>query len=415
MAGQTGDVPLEGSLPAGRPLKIVPFAQLAALRPWAEEWDRLARGVPFRTWAWQSAWWRHYGAPEPPEKTQARSAGESQLASTRSDSSAALCVLGVFAPEAGLVGLLPLYRQKTWARGRALRFLASGEVCSEYLSVLCEPEWETAVANALAAWLAQANEARPDASGLRWDTLELVAVGEQDQAVARLVAALESLGHAVHRRPGPPCWRIALAGTWDDFLRPLSRNRRRKLRLLERKFVEGRVHAVAIDRREEILPAISCLIDFQRDRRRRLAQATCFDSARFVAFLHDAAIAMYDARRLALLVIEQDGSPLAVELAFRGPDRLYAYQAGINGMRLNESPGHLGTYAMVRHALEHGFEMLDLLRGDEPYKADWEARPHPTLEFRVAACRPAARLRHMLWRTAAAVKGWCRRRHSYAR
>src|SRR5206468_3644821 len=29
----------------------------------AQQWNELARGVPFRTWDWMSTWWRHYGSP----------------------------------------------------------------------------------------------------------------------------------------------------------------------------------------------------------------------------------------------------------------------------------------------------------------------------------------------------------------
>lgn len=322
----------------------------------------------------------------------------------------ALSVLGVFTAEGGLVGLLPLYSQTTWGMGRVLRFLGTGEVCSEYLSILCEPDQELAVADALAAWLAEANHTGNAHREERWDLLELLAVDQDDAAVERLAARLEALGHAVHCRPGPPCWQVALASSWEDFMRPLSRNRRRKFRLLEREFSEGRVRARCIEGQQDVAPAIDRLIEFQRARRRGMGQATCFDSPRFTRFLHEAAAALLASGQLALMVVEKDGSPLAVELAFRGPERLYAYQAGIDGTRLQESPGHLGHYALVRHALDHGLGMLDFLRGNERYKADWEARPHGTREFRVAARRPLARFRHTAWRLGAGAKAWLRRR-----
>ncbi len=412
VCGPAGDV-LEDQGRHGPPLRIVHFDRWESLRPWAEPWDRLARGVPFLSWAWQSAWWQQYGAAQVPAAGVDRIATQPDIGQPAS-SPTALWVLGVFAPDGSLVGLLPLYCQATWGRGRVLRFLGCGEVCSEYLSILCEPGWEAAVAGALAGWLAQANRGRQATGKARWDVLEMSAVDARDTAVARLAAALGALGHAVHRRPGPPCWRVALAPAWEDFLKPLSRNRRRKLRLLEREFTEGRVQTRCIERHEEIGPAIDRLIEFQRARRRQLGQATCFDSPRFTAFLHQAAAALAQSGQLALLVVEKEGSPLAVELAFQGPDRLYAYQAGIDGSRLHDSPGHLGHYALVRYALDHGLGMLDFLRGDEPYKAEWEAEPHLTLEFRVAARSPLARLRHAAWCAGVAAKAWLRRRLRHA-
>ncbi len=415
MTLQTGDAcPAEACSAAG-PLQVVRFHELEALRPWAEQWDRLAQGVPFRTWAWQSAWWRHYGRAERHWPGQASVAAKPRRGAwSFFITSADLWVLGVFEPGGALVGLLPLYRQAKWGLGRVLRFLGSGEVCSEYLSILCEPQWETPVADALAAWLAGAHTAAGKNRRLRWDILELSAVDAQDQAVARLVERLGALGHAVHCRPGPPCWRITLPQTWEAFLAPLSRNRRRKLRQVGRKFAEGHVRARCIQSYEEIAQAIDLLIELQHARRRQLGQATCFDSPCYLGFLHEAALGLWEAGRLALVVVEQEGTPLAVELAFRGPERLYAYQAAISGQRLQDSPGHLGNYALVRHALDHGLSVLDFLRGDEPYKADWQAQPYGTCEFRVAARRASARLRHTVWRAGAAAKAWLRLRRSHA-
>lgn len=413
LLGQGGEVSTNGR-GENPPLNVVRFERWESLQPWAQQWDRLARGVPFRSWAWQSSWWDQYGADEAEAGgKEARVAGGLKVARAARRASA-LSVLGVFATDGGLVGLLPLYRQNTWWLGRVLRFLGSGEVCSEYLSILCEPEWEAAVASALATWLAQANRSQPLDPNARWDLLELSAVDAQDSGVARLAAALEASGHAVHCRPGPPCWRVPLASSWEGFLRPLSRNRRRKFRLLEREFVEGGAQARCVERPEEIAPAVDRLIAFQQARRRQLKQRTCFDSPRFTVFLRESAVALWQSNQLALIVVEKDHRPLAVELTFRGPDRLYAYQAGIDGSRLHESPGHLGTYALVRYALEHGLRILDFLRGDEPYKADWEAQPHPTLEFRVAARGPLARLRHAVWRIAAETKIRVRRKLRHA-
>ena len=40
---------------------------------------------------------------------------------------------------------------------------------------------------------------------------------------------------------------------------------------------------------------------------------------------------------------------------------------------------------------------MDFLRGDEPYKAHWRAKPQPSTDIRIVADRSAARLRHRAW------------------
>ena len=65
---------------------------------------------------------------------------------------------------------------------------------------------------------------------LRWDLLELGAVDAEDATVAALVRPLSASGCTVHRRPGMSCWRIELAGDWDDYLATLGKHMRRNLR-----------------------------------------------------------------------------------------------------------------------------------------------------------------------------------------
>jgi len=41
-------------------MRVTRFDNLDDLSRLAADWDRLAAGNPFRSWAWQSTWWRHY-------------------------------------------------------------------------------------------------------------------------------------------------------------------------------------------------------------------------------------------------------------------------------------------------------------------------------------------------------------------
>ena len=123
------------------------FTALDELAPYVGDWDRLAAGVPFRSWTWLSNWWRNYG---PQTDAEAR---RTQLA-----------VLGVFDDAGTLLGIAPWYIDHSAKHGRVLRSLGSGEVCSEYLGVLCDPAVEEPVLKALAGYLLDnAHNRHPDA------------------------------------------------------------------------------------------------------------------------------------------------------------------------------------------------------------------------------------------------------------
>ena len=134
-------------------MQIIAFSTWDEIVPHAESWDRLAGGVPFRSWAWLSSWWRHYGPPSP------------------GDPGMRLMVLGVLDTSGRLAGIAPWYLKRSTAKGWVLRWLGSGEVCSDYASILCMPEDADRVTEALAAYLTGPN----CAAGARhcWDLLEV--------------------------------------------------------------------------------------------------------------------------------------------------------------------------------------------------------------------------------------------------
>ena len=45
-------------------MRIRLFTSLEQLAQYADDWDRLAAGMPFRGFAWLGNWWRSYG-PQP--------------------------------------------------------------------------------------------------------------------------------------------------------------------------------------------------------------------------------------------------------------------------------------------------------------------------------------------------------------
>ena len=359
--------------------RITTTDQLAALH---ESWNCLAGGVPFRSWQWLSAWWRHYGAGRE------------------------LFVLTVRDANGCLTGLAPWFIEPSVARGRVVRFLGGDEVCSDYLSLLSTLEHEEAVSAALAEWLCAA--ARGDyGPQSRWDLLQLEGVAAGDGPTAKLTECLLDEGAAVYRRSGANCWRIELPLTWDEYLANLSKSHRKQVRRVEKRLLEGgRTTLVTADNRDQLRQGMEILVELHQRRRRSLNESGCFASPRFSAFLHEAAELLLDDGRLRLQWLALDGSPAAVEFHLTSGGTTYAYQAGVDPERLDEEPGRLFNTAVLKQAIERGERGFDFLRGDEPYKAHWRAAPRPSVELRIVPPRSSARLRHGVWLAGDAMKTW---------
>jgi CelD/BcsL family acetyltransferase involved in cellulose biosynthesis len=348
----------------------------------ARQWNYLSRGVPFRSFEWLNAWWRHYAAPYE------------------------LYVLTVHDFGGVLVGTAPLLLEHCGARGRVLQLLGSGEVCSDYLSVLSTPEHEEQVVAAVARWLSDVshpNGAGPHENG--WDLIELSGVDACDSAVAKLVEHMVEEGHTVHRQAGMNCWRIELPATWDEYLSALSKSHRKQVRRVERNLLDtGRAVLRTADSSESLAQGMQILVDLHQRRRRSLRQAGCFASQRFSAFLHEVAERFLHGERLQLHWIELDGQPVAAEFQLAGGDVTYAYQAGVDPDFLIEEPGRLIQIATLKKAIEDGQRGFDFLRGDEPYKAHWRAQSRPSIELRIVPNRTAAQIRHGIWRAGDTMK-----------
>src|SRR5688572_2309945 len=169
----------------------------------ADDWNRLSGGVPFRSFEWLVTWWRHF-----------------QPAMTAAGRQVELYTLQVTDGNE-LIGLAPWYVDRSRAAGSIVRFLGSGEVCSDYLSVLCRPDRRTVVAEKVAAWLTQ-NRSATGATDDHWDVLEWSNVDAVDEMSDVLGDQLRQRGAEVFTSSAVNTWRIELPETVEEYLNLLS-------------------------------------------------------------------------------------------------------------------------------------------------------------------------------------------------
>lgn len=370
-----------------------------ALAGLGSEWNSLTDGVPFRSWEWLATWWRHYGATEGDPRRPHE-----------------LYILGVYDHANVLVGIAPWYVDNTRSHSRIVRFLGSGEVCSEYLTVLCRSQCRERVAAILAAWLVSRSTcAKTCDPADRWDILEWTSIDVRDPMMLELTERLVRGGALVRTRPGAPCWRIELPGSWEEYLSRLSRSHRKQILQLERRiFASGRAVSQMISDPEDLREALRLLTDLNQRRARQLGTPCCFESQRYLSFHAEVAALLLQAGQLRFQWLQLDSHRIACEYQLAGNGEMYAYQGGFAPEFLPNQPGRLSTIVALREAIEGGFRGYDLLRGDEAYKAHWRARPQATLDLRIWPGAPVDRLRRAATITADEVRRQLRRWRRFA-
>ena len=348
------------------------------LQPYRQQWDELARDCIFRSWAWQTTWWQHY-----------------------SDSHR-LCVLLVLDEDANcrtlatcsdtddddqhLIAIFPGYLESNFVRGRTLRLLGDGEVCSDHLDLLAAPTDTTRAAKAVAKYLYDHTD--------DWDTTNFTAVGANSTGLAQLSDKLHDLGCQTIHEPNESCWSIPLPDDWDGFLALQSKSHRKQLRQLERRILDTEQavwHLVKTPTDFEI--AWPILTDLHQRRRISLGQPGCFASQRWANFHRDIAGQMLADGKLRLSWLELAGQPVAAEYHFASQRTTWAYQGGVDPDRIDQQPGRLSMIRTFQHAIAEGHQQFDLLRGDEPYKAHWRAEPKKTFDIQIVSPRSVAVLR----------------------
>lgn len=375
--------------------KVTNFEEL---QPYQADWDRWASDLPFQCWTWVSTWWKHYGTDvRDTESNRAKRrlavylvfGGQKECNGNETPRSSCICREGP-TPEGTLLGILPLYVESTSTLGTVLRFLGDGEVCSEYLRVLCEPQDVDRVTREFADYLVE--------HAHKWDLLKLETVCKSRTNLGRLVDNLEIRGCHLSERREDSCWTISLPDTWDEFLTTQSKSHRKQLRRLESRTLqspEAQWHPVS--RVNEFDQAWEYLIELHQLRRESLAEPGCFASPAWANFHREVSERLLAEGKLRLSYLTLNSKPVAAEYHLAGGRTIYAYQGGFDPECSDREPGRLSMIVCIQQAIAQGCDRFDLLRGDEPYKPHWRAAPQPTSSIEVVSPRLWALCRHQSW------------------
>ena len=344
------------------------------LKPYQQEWDRLAGDNLFLSWAWLSTWWNYY------------------------KSSNRLHVLLFFNQESDsivsddasmankLVGVLPTYIETSVTQGKVVRLLGDGEICTDHLDVIADKQDLKRIASATAQYFVVRAEL--------WDSTAFNAVGEDCEGLNLLGREFQKLGCQVSNQANVNRWSIPLPKDWESFLGMLSKSHRKKLRRLGRNVLEtDRAKWHRVETVEQFETAWPILIDLHQRRRVSLGERGCFASMRWASFHTDMARQLLHRGQLRLSWLELDGTPVAAEYQLSNGDTTFAYQGGLDPDRLDEQPGRLSLFRCIEQAIQDGQTNFDLMRGDEEYKLKFRAQPVSTFDIRAVSPKVSAVLR----------------------
>lgn len=259
-----------------------------------------------------------------------------------------------------LVGGLALQEER-WLGVPRLRVVGAGALCPDHLDTVALPGREEDVLAALASWLC-----RP---GSRVLDLEGVAGG------SRLAAALP--GRVYREVIAVAPW-ASLAADPTDWLRTRPRSFRATLRKATRRLEQEAV-AHRMLRGNSVDAALGTL--------GRLHRAQWGERSKFLAaYQRFAAASRAGAARGEVVFHELVAGEevVAAVSCFEFAGRLSLYQSGRLSAHRWRNAATVLLATVIQDACRRGFSEVDLLRGDEPYKANFASAARELLRLRAA-------------------------------
>jgi len=328
-----------------------------------EEWmDLLAHSSSdciFLTWEWLHTWWKH-------------------LADTRK-----LHIL-VIRNGADLIAIAPLASPSTtWTRlahVRALEFLGTGSVGSDYLDIVARRGKEAEALDILVDYFLREK--------FMLDLKQLV----NGSLVLQLAARLQQHHWTRSETRTNVCPFIDLAGyTWKSFqagLGPKHRyNFHRRVKNLYRDFDAG---FECIESEDHRSAALATLVTLHNKRMQERGGSDGLHSSELVGFHEEFTRLSLAEGWLRLFVLRLNGENAAALYGFMYGKKFYFYQSGFDPRYSPYSVGLVTMGMAIEAAIRDGAEEFDLLHGDETYKSLWAKERRDLVRMELYPPTPAA-------------------------
>lgn len=308
----------------------------------ADEWNQLLKesitDVPFLRHEYLSAWWQYRGGGE------------------WTDSE--LFILLARDSRAELVGVLPMFIAKNKSGSPALMLLGSIEI-SDFLDVLVRPNDLDEFMDAALGFLF----AMEDSDWLCLDWYNLL---DDSPTLGVLEALAPKHNLQFHQENIQPSPYIPLPDNFDEYLESIekrySRELIRKMRNAAGYFIPIKWYVVEDE--ESLDEELDHLFGLMK----MTPNKDVFLTAEMETQMRAIAQAAFSNGWLRLSLLQVGREKAAAMISFDYNNRIWAYNMG-KSPKFNEiSPGIVQSGYVIMDAIEHGKEVLDLMRGGEEYK-----------------------------------------------
>ena len=255
-----------------------------------------------------------------------------------------------------LVGIAPLFIAGYDGR-KAVLLLGSIEI-SDYLDLIVREADLPRFLSGLMDFLASSHAGA-------WSAMDWYNLPDSSPTLAALKADSERRGWNYHEEVYRPTPRIALNGSFEEYLSRVEKKQRHEIRRKMRRADEsGRVKFAVVDPKADIEPELESFFHLMVQ-----------DPGK-ANFLHDvmrdqmsqSIRAAHEYGYLWLAFLEVDGVRAAASLNFDYKNKLWGYNSGVSRDHMEFSPGWVLLGHVIQWCCENGRAEFDFMRGDEEYK-----------------------------------------------
>lgn len=318
-----------------------------ALEPtWRQLFDRNREHSVFLCWEWMSNWWGHFGGSREFRVLCAFEEGAPRF-------------IAPFQVETGRIFGRPYL--SIWSC-----LGANSVACSDHLGFLRDPSVDEADCGHLMdeIWSCGGDRA----------VFRLTDLQAEDSVLAGILAWGQAKGLCIAAAPDTLCPLRELPPSWDEFMARLSGNFRGQIRKSWRQ-VQARFHVEQISEPEPLRLAMRELVRLNAQRMAETGRHSSLTTPPMVSFLESVAVAMTAAGKGWFDVIRHESGLVGAAFHLVEGSTVYYYQGGFDPQYASYRPSTVLFAQAMKRAIENGFRYFDFLRGDEPYKYRWGAKP----------------------------------------
>ncbi|MEX0609981.1 MAG: GNAT family N-acetyltransferase [Balneolaceae bacterium] len=355
-----------------------------------EEWKHLTDNADysiFQTFEWNKIWWKHFGSGKK------------------------LHIIAFYNEAGQLLAIIPFFWDTITVFNKevysCLRFIGSsvsqpdGENLkglhpySDYLNFIIKTGYELVVIDSLLDYLENVQEC---------DEILLDEIPETSRILNVFISELHKRELNFTIKKSSKCPVIKLNGSWEEYQDSLSKksryNNNRALRMIDEDSEKG-FHLDEAGNSCELEEIFGLLVDLHQKRWNQIGFPGVFGEKRMLEFQREIMHVFFKKGWVQLkkaAPVKDPGKAIAVDLMFRYKKHIYMVHRALDQESpfSKAGPGNILLSSIVKEAADEGFEIVDFLRGTEPFKFRTANAVHQNLRLVIKTSSLRKSLRNSL-------------------